>query len=92
MGDQAQSMPVRIVVLLVLAVPAALIGYNAAVLVLSALPLPAGIRDLALLFLPLLAGGLCALPFIAPFFDHKAKEALANRPSADPDAPRDPRG
>ncbi len=84
-------MPVRIVVLLVLAVPAALIGYNVAVLVLSALPLPAGIGDLALLFLPLLAGGLCAMPFIVPFVDYKAKQALANRPPADPDAPGDPR-
>ena len=83
-------MPVRILVLLVLSVPAALLGYNVAVMVLSGLPLPDGIRELAIIFLPLLAGGLCAVPFIAPFFDYKAKEALANRPSADADPPRDP--
>ena len=85
-------MPVRILVLLVLAIPAALLGYNVAVMLLSGLPLPAGVRDLAVLFLPLLAGGLCAMPFIAPFFDYKAKEALANRPTTDADPPRDPRG
>jgi hypothetical protein len=84
-------MPVRILVLLVLAVPAALLGYNVAVMILSGLPLPAGIRNLAILFLPLFVGGLCALPFIAPFFDYKAKEALANRPPADGDPTRDPR-
>jgi hypothetical protein len=91
-------MPLRIIVLLVIAVPAAVLGYNLAVAVLTGLQLPAGIRDLALLFLPLFVGGLFALPFIAPFFDYKAKEALANRPSADPDRtadpdrPADPRG
>jgi hypothetical protein len=73
-------MPVRILVLLVLAVPAAVLGYTAAAAVLGSLPIPGGVRDLALLFLPLLAGGLCALPFIAPFFDYKAKQALAERP------------
>ena len=83
-------MPARILILLVLAVPAALIGYNVAVVLLSGLPLPAGIRDLAVLFLPLLAGGLCAMPFIAPFFDYKAKEALANRPTTDGDPPPAP--
>ena len=69
--------------LLVLAVPAAVIGYTVAAALLAELPLPAGIRDIALLFLPLLAGGLCALPFLAPFVDHKAKQALAERPPRD---------
>jgi hypothetical protein len=85
-------MPARILVLLVLAVPAALLGYNVAVMILSALQLPAGIYDIAILFLPLLAGGLCSIPFIAPFFDYKAKQALANRPTPDGDPTRDPPG
>jgi hypothetical protein len=82
-----RQMPIRILVLLVIAVPAAVLGYNLAVALLSGLGLPAGIRDLAILFLPLFVGGLFALPFIAPFFDYKAKQALANRPPRDPDRP-----
>ena len=73
-------MPARILVLLVLAVPVAIAGYWIATQLVAALPLPDGLRGLALLFLPLLAAGLCALPLIAPAFDHLAKQALANRP------------
>lgn len=81
-------MPVIRVLLLALAVPAAVIGYSLAGQVLAALPLPEAARGLILGFLPLLAGGLCALPFLVPFVDAKAKQALAARPSTGPDGPK----
>jgi hypothetical protein len=72
------------VVLLVLAIPAALVGFAVATQLLSSIDLPEGIRGLLLLFLPLLVAGLCALPFLIPFVDYKAKQALADRPSREP--------
>ena len=65
------------VLLLVLALPAGLLGYTLAVQVLAGLPLPAQAQDVILLFVPLLIGGLCMLPFIVPFFDGMAKRDLA---------------
>lgn len=79
-------MPVVRVVLLALAIPAAVLGYTLAAQVLSAMPLPEAARGLILGFLPLLAGGLCAVPFLVPFVDYKAKQALAARPSPGADA------
>ena len=81
-------MPVIRVLLLAIAIPAAVIGYTLTGQVLSALPLPEAIRGLVLGFLPLLAGGLCAVPFLVPFVDYKAKQALAARPSNGADAPK----
>lgn len=87
-------MPARSVALLVLALPAAIAGYAGASWVLGAIPLPDGLRTLVLLFVPLLAAGLCALPFLVPAFDHLAKRALADRPADDdpPDPPEARRG
>jgi hypothetical protein len=63
--------------LLVLALPAGLLGYTLAVQVLAGMPLPDQAQDVILLFVPLLVGGLCMLPFIVPFFDGMAKRDLA---------------
>jgi hypothetical protein len=84
--------------LAILSIPAAAIGYAAAVAILSALPLPDGLAGLVLIFVPLLVAGLCMIPFLAPLIDrmarrdleaHRAASAAADRAPADPDAPRD---
>jgi hypothetical protein len=67
-------------VLLVLAIPAAVIAYLVTGQLLVRLPLAGGIRDLLVIFLPLFVAGLVAVPFIAPFVDAKAKQALADAP------------
>ena len=85
-------------ILAVLSLPAAVIGYTVAVAVLSALGLPKGLDVLVLLIVPLFIAGLCMVPFIAPLVDqmakrdlaaHRAAEAAANRPPVDPEAPGD---
>ena len=85
-------------ILAVLSLPAAVIGYTVAVAVLSALGLPKGLEELALIFVPLFVAGLCMVPFIAPLVDrtakrdlaaHRAAQAAGESPPADPDAPRD---
>ena len=85
-------------ILAVLSLPAAVIGYTVAVAVLSAVGLPKGIEELVLLFVPLFVAGLCMVPFIAPLVDrmakrdlaaHRAAQAAADRAPADPDAPPD---
>jgi hypothetical protein len=63
--------------LLVLSLPAGIIGYAIGVRVLSALPLPDGVQGFVVLFVPLLLAGLCMLPFLVPFFDRRAKADLA---------------
>lgn len=88
----------RPVILAVLSLPAAVIGYTVTVAVLSALGLPKGLEELAVIFVPLFVAGLCMVPFIAPLVDrmakrdlaaHRASEAAADRPPADPEAPGD---
>ena len=64
-------------ILLVVALPVGAMGYAVGVRLMSLVTLPASLQDLALLFVPLLIGGLCMLPFLIPFFDRKAKEDLA---------------
>ena len=81
-------MPVLRVVLVVLAIPAAVVGYTLTAQVLSAVPLPETARGLVLGFVPLLVAGLCAVPFLVPFVDYKAKQALAARPSSGAAAPK----
>jgi len=71
--------PVRYL-LLVVAIPVALGAYLLTGQVIAGLALPAGLHELLVIFLPLLIAGLCAVPFIAPFVDLKAKQALAARP------------
>ena len=76
-------------ILLVLALPAGAIGYAIGARLMSLVALPASLQDLALLFVPLLIGGLCMLPFLIPFFDRKAKQDLAahraSQAAADPE-------
>jgi hypothetical protein len=64
-------------ILLVLALPAGLLGYAIGLGVTSALPLPGDARGLVGLFIPLLIAGLFMLPFLVPFVDRKAKQDLA---------------
>jgi hypothetical protein len=63
-------------ILLVLSFPAGILGYALGVRVMTALPLPDGAQLLVLL-VPLFIAGLVMLPFLVPFVDRKAKEALA---------------
>ena len=86
------------IVLVVLALIAAVVGYAVAVAVLSALPLPKGLADLVILVVPVFIAGLCMVPFVAPLFDrmakrdleaHRAASAAEERPPRDPDAPED---
>jgi hypothetical protein len=91
-------------VMLILAVPAGLIGYAVGVGIISALPLPEAAQGPLLLFAPLLVAGLFMLPFLIPFFDRMAKRDLAAHrerlgasaeqdhiaPSADPESSADP--
>lgn len=69
-------------VLLLLAIPAALGAYFLTGTVIAGLGLSGPIKELAVIFLPLLVAGLVSIPFIAPFVDYKAKQALANAPGA----------
>jgi hypothetical protein len=65
------------VVLLVLALPAGLLGYVLGAQLMTALALPDQVRGILVLFVPLFAAGLFMLPFVVPFFDRKAKQDLA---------------
>jgi hypothetical protein len=64
-------------ILLVLALPAGILGYAIGVSIASALPLPGDARGLVVLFVPLLLAGLFMLPFLVPFVDRRAKQDLA---------------
>ena len=70
-------MGTRIKVLAVLALPAGAVGYFVTGMILAGLSLPDGLSALLTIFLPLLVGGLCMIPFIAPAFDAMAKRDLA---------------
>ena len=85
-------------ILAILSLPAAAIGYAVSAAILSALKLPAGIAELALIFVPLFVAGLCMVPFIAPLVDqmakrdlaaHRAAEAAKDQAPKDPEAPKD---
>jgi len=85
-----EAMPASLrIFLLVLSIPAALAGYWATGQLLFATGLDSVGGGLLLVFLPLLGAGLCALPFLVPFFDHLAKQALADAPSRLPQEPED---
>ena len=64
-------------ILLILSMPAGILGYLLGVRVTQALPLPAGVQEVIVLFGPLFIAGLCMLPVLVPFFDRKATEDLA---------------
>ena len=63
-------------ILLVLALPAGILGYTLGAAVVSALPLPEVAEGVIVMFVPLLVGGLFMLPFIIPLFDRMAKRDL----------------
>ncbi len=63
-------------VLAVLSLPAGLAGYFAAAAVLTAVT-PALATSVVGMFVSLFVAGLCMIPFVAPWFDKKAKEDLA---------------
>ena len=67
-------------ILAVLALPAGVLGYMLGVAVMGAIPVPDPIHGFLVAFGPLLVAGLCAMPFVIPFFDHMAKRDLANAP------------
>ena len=64
-------------VLLVLSLPAGVIGFALGTRLVGAMSLPASLQGIALLFVPLFIAGLCMVPFIIPFIDRKAKADLA---------------
>ena len=91
-------MKVGPIVLGILSLVAGAIGYAAAAAILSALPLPRGLANLLIIFVPLLVAGLCMVPFLVPLVDrmakrdleaHRAASAAADRVPPDPDAPQD---
>jgi len=67
-------------VLALLALPAGIIGYMLGAALIGAIPVPDPVHGFLVAFGPLLVAGLCAMPFVIPFFDHMAKRDLANAP------------
>ncbi len=63
--------------LLVLALPAGLLGYLLGTAVMTALPLPEAVGGLLVVFAPLFVAGLFMVPFVVPFIDRKARQDLA---------------
>jgi hypothetical protein len=64
-------------ILLVLSAPAGIIGYSLGAWLVSSLSVSQDVHGLLFLFVPLFIAGLFMLPFLIPFFDGKAKAALA---------------
>jgi hypothetical protein len=62
--------------LLVLSLPAGMLGYAVGSAAMTAL-MPGQAQSVLMLFVPLLVAGLFMLPFLVPFFDRKAKQDLA---------------
>jgi hypothetical protein len=69
--------------LLALAVPVGIGAYLLTAQLIVASGIAGGMGDLLVIFLPLFVAGLAVIPFIAPFVDYKAKQALANAPGRD---------
>jgi hypothetical protein len=63
--------------MLVLAVPAGILGFAIGTRVVAALPVPPELRGIVELVVPVFVGGLFMLPFVVPFFDRMAKRDLA---------------
>jgi hypothetical protein len=80
--------------MLVLSLPAGILGFAVGSRVVAALPVPPELRGIVELFVPVLVGGLFMLPFVVPFFDRMAKRDLAaHRREVEAEAPRaDPPG
>jgi hypothetical protein len=79
-------------VLLVLSLPAGVIGYTIGAALMSAVSIPEPAHGILELFVPLFLGGLCMVPFLVPFFDAMAKRDLANRPGGEGADAADPAG
>jgi hypothetical protein len=63
-------------ILLVLSLPAGLLGYALGVFLVRTL-VPSLANSVVVLFVALLVAGLCMMPFVIPFIDRKAKQDLA---------------
>ena len=63
-------------ILLVLALPAGLLGYALGVFLVETLA-PSLADGIVVLFVALFVAGLCMVPFVIPFIDRKAKQDLA---------------
>ena len=81
-------------ILLVLAFPVGAVVYIVTGRVLESLALPDGAKEFIVLMAPLFVAGLVMLPLLIPYFDKKAKEALAEhaRSQAATTPPPDPPG
>jgi hypothetical protein len=64
-------------VLAILSLPAAALGFAISTAILNALSLPSGVAQIAILFVPIFVAGLCMVPFVAPALDQMAKRDLA---------------
>ncbi len=62
---------------LLLAIPAAILGYAAGLWLISILPISADLQETLAIVAPLFVAGLFMLPFVIPFFDRMAKRDLA---------------
>lgn len=75
------------IVLLVLALPVGLAAYLVSGQLLIAAGLGSVLGGLVVAFVPLFVAGVVAIPFVAPFIDQKAKQALADAPSRRGESP-----
>ena len=64
-------------IMLILSAPAGILGYAVGAWLVASLSVPADVNGIFILFVPLFLAGLFMLPFLIPFFDHKAKADLA---------------
>ena len=65
-------------IMLILSAPTGILGHAAGAWLVASLSVPADINGILILFVPLFLAGLCMLPFLIPFFDHKAKATSRN--------------
>lgn len=70
-------MPSTPTILLIVSIPAGILGYILGVRLIAALPLAPSVQQVLAMIVPLFIAGLCMLPFIIPFFDRMAKRDLA---------------
>ncbi len=66
----------RPMILAILSLPAAVIGYAVASRSCRPCGLPKGLAELVLIFVPLFIAGLCMVPFLTPLVDRMAKRDL----------------
>ena len=76
-------------IMLILSAPAGILGYSLGVWLVSSLSVSEDVHGLLFLFVPLFLAGLFMLPFLIPFFDRKAKAALAEHARSEGAIPTD---